>query len=323
MPLDHPSDDVGDLGVVDRLLAQPRVVTDPDVAADELAGYFTARFTGALDATSTPVVLLSGGIDSIATAAALRAHLPRQRIVAVTVAANGCSDLPAATRTVGLLDLDHVVAEATIDNVADTCRWAASRLPVRELWEISAAVTLRMAAGAAVAAVNGPAQLWSGDGGDELLGGGRRPDPDIDIDADAATGWLADYQRHTWTHDWTRRRLVPDFYERALGSTPLYRAMTTVEAAHMAARWHATAAWGAPGTVSDKEPLRRLAARLGIAEALARRPKEAMQASSGVLGVIEQAARRHAADLPGATTYTDPTSEPAGHVAARLWLDML
>jgi asparagine synthetase B (glutamine-hydrolysing) len=326
--LDAPQELVGDTpGLIEALLSVDRDVSDPHVAADLFAEYFEARFDAAVDRSRRQVVLLSGGIDSIVTLAALRRHLERRGVPvpleALTVSGETeGSDLAPARAVASQLGVPHIVVRVTAAEVPLRCRDAIERLGVDEMWEISAAVILESAF--AEIAKGPPAQVWSGDGGDELLAGGTVPfTAPLDAplfghgtDFKAATEWFAALQHRTWSKEWTADRLVPDFFERVIPGETLWRAMNTSEACAVAARLRAEAVW----CDHDKEPLRLLAERLGVDRRLARLPKASMQQSSGVLDTFLAAARAHVAQLPHAATYRDPLREPLESSLVRLWL---
>jgi asparagine synthetase B (glutamine-hydrolysing) len=328
--LDVPQELVGDApGLVDDVLSSARDVTDPSRAAELFAEYFAARFAAAVDPSARQVVLLSGGIDSIVTLAALKQHLrdtsPQTPLEAVTVtgAADG-PDVAVAREVAAVLGVPLTVARVTAPDVAALCREVVELLGVDELWEVSAAIVLKTA----FAAVGPPpVQVWSGDGGDEVLAGGvlpltEGPDGVIDgrgIQASDPTEWFAAVQRKVWLTEWTANRLVPDFFERVIPSATLWRSMNTAEACRVGARLHASAVW----QEDDKEPLRILAETLGVPRHLTRVPKAAMQQSSGVLDTLLAAARDRVAAIPHAGLYRDTLLEPLELNLIRLWLHTL
>lgn len=140
--------------------------------------------------------------------------------------------------------------------------------------------------------------------------------PDLGADA---TQWLAAFQHETWIGDWTSTRLVPDFFERVIPHHQLWKSMNTEEACRLAARLQASAVWAE----NDKEPLRTLAERLGVPRECTRHAKASMQASSGLLATLVDAARDHVAAIPHAGIYRDTLLEPVEHNLVRLWLHLL
>jgi asparagine synthetase B (glutamine-hydrolysing) len=327
LTLNTPSELVGENpALVEEILSTPRDVSRVPHAAELFREYFAARFSQAVDPLKHQVVLLSGGIDSIVTLAALLHHCESDRVTAITVGGSEPGTDESVARAVAShLGVRHIVALLDPQDVERLSRWAVNRLGVDEMWEVAAAIVLRTALDAA--AFYNPVQVWSGDGGDEILAGGHWPNQeprDGLLEAHGVAGaspteWLAEFQRKTWSKEWTSRRLVPDFFERVAPGVELYRAMNTEEACRIGARLQASAVWGP----SDKEPLRELAVLLGVPPQLTRSEKSPMQAPSELLASLVQAARRDVARMPHAATYRDPLLEPLEYNFVRLWLHTL
>ncbi|MEW1738918.1 hypothetical protein AB0346_23490 [Nocardia beijingensis] len=100
----------------------------------------------------------------------------------------------------------------------------------------------------------------------------------------------------------------------------------TVRWWQIAGRFASSALFG----IRDGMTVDKLALRLACAELLpsgvkhlAWAVKSPIQRSSGLISVLATAARSHAAGLPGARTYSDPVTEDAEAVAARLYLSIV
>lgn len=324
--LDLPAELVGDdPHLVAEILSAPRDVDTVEDAATLFETYFQDRFAAAVRRDHRQFVMLSGGIDSIVTLAALVRSVGPDRVEAVTVdAGGGGSDLATAAEVAAGLGVGHTVLTMSAGGLVPMIRDIIGRIGVDELWEVAAALVVRTVFDAVPADA---AQVWSGDGGDELLAGGLWPNvpaPDGILEGRTAVGddptdWFASCQRHVWLEEWSSARLVPDFFERVIPGRTLWRSMATEEACRLAARLRADAVWQR----DDKEPLRMLAERLGVPRHCARQPKGRMQASSGVIDLLVAAARQTVARIPGSGTYRDTDAEPLAHSFVRLWLHHL
>jgi asparagine synthase (glutamine-hydrolysing) len=324
--LDVPSELVGDdPDLVAEILSARRDVDAVEDAATLFETYFQDRFAAAVRRDHRQFVMLSGGVDSIVTLAALVRSAGPDRVEAVTVGAgDGGSDLATAAAVAAGLGVRHTVLTMSTGGLVPLTREIIGRLGVDELWEVAAALVVKTVFDAVP---DDATQVWSGDGGDELLAGGLWPNvqpPEGILEGRTAVGddptdWFASCQRHVWLDEWSSNRLVPDFFERVIPGRTLWRSMATEEACRLAARLRADAVWG----LDDKEPLRVLAERLGVPRHCARKPKGRMQASSGVIDVLVAAARQTVSRIPRAGTYRDTDAEPLAHSFVRLWLHQL
>lgn len=322
--LSSPSDLIADSpGLIDEILSSDRDVTSPIAAAGLFEEYFAARFRAAVTPSLRQVVLLSGGIDSIATLAALVGHLGPDKVEALTVVSSAdSSDAEVASKVSSSLGVHHTFHVLSAIEAENFARHAVRLLQIDEMWEVSAAVVLIAAFSTALS--KGPAQVWSGDGGDEILAGGIWPGKHpalgvldgVGVDASSPTDFFAEVQRRTWSSEMTSSRLVPDFFSRVTPLTPLWRSMYTEEACRLAARLTADAVWG----TSDKEPLRLLAERLGVPSHLTRNEKSPMQHSSGTLSVLLEASRNYVSRIPNSQQHRNTKEEPLEHNLIRLWL---
>lgn len=296
-----------------------RTVTDPSVAADELGDATRARIAALLRRfPGRPTVMLSGGVDSVLVAAITAAAGADLR--AVTVATADSVDATAAAAAAAALGVEHHIIWLDDDAVAELARTAAAALGIAELWEVTAAIPILAVRDELTA---GP--ILTGSGADAIIGGGRTLHHPVD--SAAAVVELDELIRRESGDNFRRERLVPHFYEALLGDDAprLVHVFQTARMWRIAERLAPPALFGhhpADGPLFDKFALRVACERLLPAgcEELAWTVKNPVQRSSGIMAALHRAARAYAATLPGATTYSDPRSEPADLLATRLYL---
>lgn len=315
---------VADLRDITTARPERRQVRDAEVAAKLVTQELQDRLQAVLGAgTGEPIVLLSGGVDSIAVAAAavrmgVRPHT-------VTVAAPGATDTANAVAAAQTLGLTHELVELTGSQLTELATEAISRLEISELWEVSYAIPL-LAVAQALDKRSSVGPILTGAGADAILAGGKKVDQPID--SDAGTAEVDRIIRQESGSNFRRERLVADFYERVI---PHYAdrfvlLFQTERWWDLAETFTATALFGERnGQAVDKLCLRIACERLlpPAASELAWAQKSAIQRSAGIMGSLAAAARAHAAALPAATTYTDPMTEDWEAVATRLFLALL
>lgn len=313
--------------VGDLLQGPPPVrdMQDLPAAAEVLTQYVHRRIDALLSGDSKGEVglLLSGGVDSLSLLAALAQHVESSRITAVTVVADNAAriDLHPAQEAARLFDINHRVVVVDADRLVALSTDALERLNIDELWEVAAAITVLAAYSELVASGFGPEQpVLTGGGADVLLAGGRVP-PNGDYSN--SEEWLTDTIFANVKSSFIENRLVPDFYERILG--PL--ADTYVEFYQTMAAWEATNRFGMnslfvqkESEMYDKACLRLAATSWGLPESLAWTRKSPMQISSGIIAGLAQISRDQVRKFPHATEYSDPMTEPADNVLARIAL---
>ncbi|MGW5518690.1 asparagine synthase C-terminal domain-containing protein [Nocardia africana] len=320
-PLQYVAD-LQDIAVTDP---QRRRVTDPSEAAELLRAESLERVKAVCTAQSgAPVVLLSGGVDSIfVAAAAVEAGLKPHAITVVT--RSGSTDKANAEAAAESLGLVHTIVELDELEIAQLARTAVDRLPVPELWEVSYAIPL-LAAANALDRLPEVGPILTGNAADAILAGGRTLTHPLA--SPEATEELDRIIRAESAANFRRERLVPDFHERVI---PQYASrfvhfFQTVRFWDLATQFAPTALFReVDGQIIDKIAL-RLACELLLpadAGALAWAKKSAIQKSAGIMGALSLAARQAAADLPGARTYTNPLEETWEAVATRLFLALL
>lgn len=318
---------VADLRDIAALDPDRRRVTDPDLAAGLLAVELLDRIDTVLDAhPGEPVVMLSGGVDSIAVAAAAVQVGAHPHAITVVTADGAGTDAVGATAAAKALGLTHELIELGEQDIDELAQDAVSRLPVAELWEVSYAIPLLAMARSLDQRRNvGP--ILTGSAADAILAGGKTLHHPAG--SAAAASEMDRIIRTESSNNFRYDRLVPNFQDRIIGdyAARFIHVFQTVRFWEIAETFSPTAIFGERnGAPVDKLPLRIACDRLLPAidrGTLAWAKKAPIQRSAGIMGALENAARRAASNLPGARTYTDPTTESAETVATRLYLALL
>ncbi|MEU8901775.1 asparagine synthase-related protein [Nocardia sp. NPDC048505] len=301
-----------------------RQLRDPAAAAELLKRELGYRLDAVFrEHPGDPVILLSGGVDSIAVAAAAADLGVRPHAITITTA--GGTDAIHAAAAAEALGLTHEILDLDDQAVTDLAQESVARLGTSELWEISYAVPL-LAAVHALDRRQSVGPILTGSAADAILAGGKKLRSPIES-ANAVTE-LDSLIRRESAANFRRERLVPDFYERIM---PTYAdqfvlLFQTVRFWQVAETFAPEALFGDHnGVLADKLCLRLACEQLlpDSVKSLAWAQKSAIQRSAGIMDTLALAARRYAAGLPGATTYTDPISEDAEAVATRLFLALL
>ncbi|WP_280410991.1 asparagine synthase-related protein [Nocardia asiatica] len=303
---------------------QMRRLTDPIEAArlvqretlDRLDAIFRAQ-------SGPPVLLLSGGVDSILVAAAavrlgVRPH-------AITVVSDTGTDEANATAAASALGLPHDVISLTDDTVAGLASESVSRLGLPELWEVSYAVPL-LATTEVLDRLGPVGSILMGSGADAIFAGGRQlrnsiDSPEAVAEMDAAI-------RKESAGNFVYDRLIPDFYPRVMGeyADRITLVFQTLRFWELAEAFAPPALYGVRDDVTVDKLCVRLACEGLLPESvqqIAWAKKSAIQRSAGIMDALAGAARKKAAALPGAQTYTDPMTEQWEAVATRLFLALL
>ncbi|MEU4843109.1 asparagine synthase-related protein [Nocardia testacea] len=315
---------VADLQDISTEHPERRQVDDAGIAAKLLIRELESRLAAVLESHSgQPIVLLSGGVDSIAVAAA--AVRLGARPHAITVVTDGATDAASATAAAAALGLTHELIELTSPQLAELAREAISRLEISELWEVSYAIPL-LAVAESLDRLPSVGPILTGAGADAILGGGKTiQNP---ITSAAAVEEIDRIIRKESAANFRRERLVPDFYERVI---PQYAdrfvlLFQTERFWSLCETFAPAALFGTRyGQAVDKLCLRLACEQLlpGESGSLAWAKKSAIQRSAGIMGALAAAARTRAAAEPAAQTYTDPMSEDWESVATRLFLALL
>ncbi|MEV6064882.1 asparagine synthase-related protein [Nocardia asteroides] len=317
---------VADLRDIATLDPGRRRVTDPAVAADLLTDELLDRLTAVLAAhPGDPIVMLSGGVDSIAVAAAAVQLGARPHAITVVTADGAGTDAVGATAAAQALGLTHELIELDGQDVDKLAREAVARLGISELWEVSYAVPL-LAMSRHLEQRDRVGPILTGSAADAILAGGKTLHHPLGS-ADAVDE-LDRIIRKESSSNFRYDRLVPDFQDRIIPAFAdrFVHTFQTLRFWEIAETFAPAALFGTvDGNLVDKLALRTACARLLPADAqhLAWAKKSPIQRSAGIMGALESAARRAAADLPGAQTYTDPMTESAEAVATRLYLALI
>ena len=303
-----------------------RITTDPDIAAKAIAAETLDRIRVVLDSyPADPIVLLSGGVDSILVAATAVAIGAAPRAITIVVDGETVDRAPAIAAAEAL-GLRHEVVVLSSSDVVSLAKSAVAALGVNELWEVAAAIPI-LAASELIrrfsAASPAPAAVLTGSGADAIFAGGRVIEHPIE--SAAANQALDEVVRTETGTNFVRDRLVPDFYERLLGddAQALIHVFQTERFWQLAEQLAPPALFGhVVGAAHDKLAVRLACERLlpETAQHLAWTRKSPIQRSSGLFDALADAARARAAQLPGATTYSNPLTESMESVAVRLFL---
>ncbi|MFC0315316.1 asparagine synthase C-terminal domain-containing protein [Gordonia phosphorivorans] len=316
---------VADVPAAMAFTAEEQIV-ELDDAADLLISLLEYRLRAVLrDHTGPPGLMLSGGIDSILIAAvAARVGMRPQAITVVT--AHTDERRPDDLRGVEVArhyDLPHELVTLTTDRTERAAAECIRRLGVWEMWEVTSAIPNRAAFDRFEALGVGP--VFTGAGADALFMGGDtlRTPPDSDAG-------LAEYRTRVTAKvrgNFTRNRLVPDYYERLLGESAenFIQVFQTEGFWRLAMSIHPELLWrpGPDGRIYDKYLLRYAAAKIGVPEEFVWTAKSPLQVSSGVVGALLESARTTLSREAEQRTYADPLSEPVEHTAVRLYLRCL
>ncbi|WP_196054768.1 asparagine synthase-related protein [Nocardia aurantiaca] len=303
---------------------ESRRLTDPVRAAELIAAETRDRLRAVFEALpGDPVLLLSGGVDSILLAAASVA-LGRRPHALTVLTADG-TDRANAVAAATALGLTHDIVELDRATVLNLARVALEALKIPELWEVSYAIPM-LAMQPVLDRLETAGPILTGSGADAIFAGGKTLAHPIDSPEAAAE--LDRITRAESARNFTTDRLVPDFYSRILGDRAdrIVHVFQTLRFWELAETLAPPALFGArSGEDVDKLCVRTACENLlpDSARELAWARKSAIQRSAGIMGELAEAAREHAASLPGARTYSDPGIEPFEAVATRLFLALL
>jgi asparagine synthase (glutamine-hydrolysing) len=302
-----------------------RDVKDISIASLMLLEYGVKRLKGLMEnEVDRPLLLLSGGVDSIFLAFLCRQLSVNPMAVTVTTRGFDSTESHRAQRAAAAVGLEHMVLELDENRVHELARQAVEMLGTSELWEVGAAIPILAIEESEVSRGSG---LWlTGGGADVLLAGGRQlkspprtPAADIELDALVREGMDKGFRRN---------RLVPDFFERLLGGA----FDNYVEFFQTADAWNITRKFasdvlfvtnqnaGSGVEFFDKACLRSLVCEMGAPADLVWTKKNPLQQSSGVIHMLAKIARSEMSVDGFSGTYGDPKLEPFENSVARLWL---
>lgn len=315
---------VADLRDIATAAPDRRVVTDPAEAAAMFKDETLSRIDAVLKShPGPPVILLSGGVDSILVAAAAVSLDVRPH--AITVVANGGTDKANAVAAATALGLTHDVVELTEQDVIALSQQAMAVLGVSELWEVSYAIPL-LATLPVLDRLGTVGPILTGSGADAIVAGGKAIQHPIT--SPEAIEELDGLIRKESANNFVYERFVPDFYPRVMGkyADRFVHVFQTIRFWEIAETFAPPALFGEhDGQAADKLCIRLACEELmpEAARSLAWAKKSAIQRSAGIMGALAEGARAYAASIPGAQAYTDPMTESYEAVATRLFLALL
>ena len=293
-------------------LTQPTYdIIDVDEAKSLVLSYLERRLVASTgNYEGRPVMMLSGGIDSILVAAVLSRVRPD--VLAVTFAQPGGeaeAELTRARMVAEHFGFDHKTVEPDAHEFRTLLKTVICALESSEPWEVLAGAVLGAVNDCALS-VNADGALVTGGGADALFLGVVG---DVDI-----AHWPE--RVHKLVRDnFTRHRFIPDFYERLICDEDRHiLAWQTKEAFELSQRLHPSVIRG-PELNIDKKLFRDL----GVPAELAHATKSPMQVSSGGVAAIVNLAREELSDSFGDMTYSDPLTEGLEFTVSRLMLQRL
>lgn len=306
----------------ERDLSVPGVydVTDEDIGVALILEYLRERLRAVFDAWQRPpILMLSGGIDSILIAA-VAASL-REDAVAFTFQqanlADSVEESDIAARVAEELGLEHRVVDPVLPDFRRLVLDVLKQLDTSEPWEVLAGtVLLAIDRAARDRGLEGP--IISGGGADALFLGGEQLISGGD--EAAVLGEWDQRIRSKVRRNFIRERFIPDFYERLIGDANRHiQVWQTHAATDLALSLHPKVVRG--GDLGrDKGILRRAARQLGLPEQVVSLKKNPMQVSAGGVDSIVAIARQELLEAYGEQTYSSPGTEPLEFVVARMWL---
>ena len=298
-----------------------RDVTDMHEATRILHEYLTNRVRAVIaEQPGSVALMLSGGVDSIVLAKVLRDGGVDFTTVTVSALGVPSTDREVARRVANDLGVEHIDLTVSRDAIVGLARDAIERIGTPELWEVAAAVPIMLAfAELDQRGIDGP--VFTGSGADVLLAGGvTLPAPP---ETTAAEEFIRAEIFETVVRSFRYQRLVPDFYDRLLGSgaSRCIQAFQTMDAWQATSRLHPLVLFAAgPSAWYDKSCLRDLGSRLGYDRELVWTSKSPLQISSGLLALMTDSARRDLQFDGFSAAYADPATEPVEHTVTRYWL---
>lgn len=264
-------------------------------------------------------LMLSGGIDSVLLAAVLKDlgidfH-------AVTVAAKGLNsqDRDNSIALAEKLNFSHSVVEVDSKTLSTEIPLIVEKLGIDELWEVLAALPISLA----FKEFNDKGVkglVLTGNGADAIFAGGKIL-KEKNLYSENANNELDSLVLQDVSRNFTRDRVIPDFYERVLGKddkrfTMAFQNRQAWELSHLLAP---NVLWTEDelGRKYDKSALRKAAEILNIPKELAWTSKSPLQKSSGLMDALILHVRESMARYENATNYTSPLEEDTDILLAR------
>ncbi|WIM68967.1 asparagine synthase-related protein [Corynebacterium breve] len=317
-PSDKGAEYVADERVIDP--GTYEIVTYND-AAHAITAYLEQRLQSVFRRwPARPVVMLSGGVDSILMASFAADQRPNALAVTFSQesSAEAQEEAEAAAEVATILGLEHVVLSPSASELRSLLASTVRRLDTSEPWEVLAGLVVH-AVDQEACRRGATGALLSGGGADALFLGGEPLDPQHDNYLEA---WDAKVRAKVEAN-FRRERFIPDFYERLIDDPDRHvQVWQTHAAVDLALSLHPQVTRG-EDLAGDKVIFRRLAVQRGIPERLVALQKNPLQVSSGGISGIVDVARRDLTAQFGERTYSDPLLEPLDFTVARLFLNTL
>lgn len=263
------------------------------------------------------VLLLSGGVDSILTAAVMKAlGIDFSAVTFVSPGSECNDDTINASRVAEALGIHHVFVAPSATEFTELVTSATRRLEIADPWEVLAGVIMLAIDGYASTFSEYPLFVTAA-GADVLFLGGV-PDQEI---GEGAVAWR-DRVRSLVRQKFTRLRQIPDFHER-LVSLPgnYFKVWQTSAAVQLSLQLDKDLVRG-PERV-DKLIFQRLALELGVPAQCLNREKSPMQVSCGGTTALVEMARTILAENSSHCAYSDPMEESLEFTVSRLLLELL
>lgn len=280
-----------------------RKFNDKKQAEADLKNFLQKRTTAVLEEfPGTPVVLLSGGIDSIAILAALAETIGEENFLALTVACGGAeaADYKRSIEITKYLGVEHEIIDLSLKEVEASAKEMIQILGISEILHISSAIPYKACFDSIMEKNITCGPVFTGSGADVLLAGGKRLAA-IDLEKESAQIELKEMVWQDVNQSFTYNRLIPDFYERILGE----EAERIIHFFRSQAAWEITNIYSPQviyeerkGIIFDKAPLRRAATSFNVPEKFAWTEKEILQNSSGVIPALTKLAEQESITLP-------------------------
>lgn len=316
---------------IDVRIKGERSIKDLDTAAQGIIGYTKIRVLEVFHAHNDYLenneneksgklgLMLSGGIDSVLLAAVLKDlgidfH-------AVTVAAKGLNsqDRDNSIALAEKLNFSHSVVEVDSKTLSTEIPLTIEKLGTDELWEVLAALPISLA----FKEFNDKSVkglVLTGNGADAIFAGGKIL-KEKNLYSENANNELDSLVLQDVSRNFTRDRVIPDFYERVLGKddkrfTMAFQNRQAWELSHLLAP---NVLWTEDelGRKYDKSALRKAAEMLNVPKELAWTSKSPLQKSSGLMDALILHVRESMARYENATNYTNPLEEDIDILLAR------
>lgn len=294
------------------------LIQSPAEASEAIVDFLEERIVAVLEKyNARPLLMLSGGVDSILLATILAKHAPNT--LAVTFIdpftdPNSLEEFNIASAVSTSLGLEHVVTELDSSEYESLVRETVTKLDCTDPWEILAGVIL-LACEQEGRKHNATGAIFTGAGADALFLGGSNET--IASNDEYQQKILAKVRKN-----FIRERQIPDFYERLLDDADRYiQVWQTIAGFELAMRIPVKLSRGKSGK-EDKALIRQTLVSLGAAPEHAWTTKNPMQISSGGIDSLVALARMVLNNSGTHSTYSNPLDEPLEFIASRLFLEL-